>query len=742
MTKSRLVFFPLLLLLLFSLGQMTAWGHGKMPPRAPKDDDSKTTLLFVNGLEFFGELNRHGRFLLTEQQLDEIERAGQHYHYALDIQGGHIPERDGRDALYNQRLGDESLLEALKMGHNQLVMDFTGGEKKTLRGAYHKIDPLSGTVLLRVITGAGGPALRVFTYDMDDQKQGENFFTIPIASDAVTYVLLTFKNLPPGKSLHHVAFQEEDEDGPSRWDAVLLDRLPLGRLKVSLQDETGQPTPALLRLTSVETGQVWAPGNAISFEDLMAVPEMLSFGGPSKGFFWATPGPARGWYWLVDEVFDMPLPAGEWIIEGIHGVEYYPLHETLTVTTKTVTGRVLQFKRWVHMAEKGWYSGDDHVHSTLLNDWDAERLMAFARATDTHVVNVLEMGDQKRTWYYQRGFGPEFRVRQGDYVLVPGQEDPRFHMGHAIGLNLRKLARNLDKYILNDWVADEVHRQGGLYGHTHVGEMAFHIERDMTMLVPRGKSDFNSILQNRLGTEFYYEFLNLGYKLNASAGSDVPYGNAVGVVRVYCYLEDGFDPDGWFDALGAGRSFVSNGPMLKFTVDGTMPGESIVLKENRKLKVQVEAWGQPGRFAPATLELVRCGEVVATVTTNDLDQSHLTLETELEGGYGFWLAARVKDGLGAEGHTNPVYVKRKGFRHWNMSLVESLVEKRLQTLKDIENLVEEYRKMDEAGELWELDQYRGLVVDQGPELLERTALVRQIYLDLLETYAKEKELRQ
>lgn len=728
--------------LLWFLHPVTGWSHGKMPPRAPESDDSKTTVLFSNGPEFFRELNRHGRFLLTGKQLNVIEEAGQHYHYAADIRGGHIHEREERDAIYNQRLGDESLLEALAMGHNQLLMDFTSTDGKSQRGDYRKIDPLSGTVLLKVVTGSGAPSLRMHSYDIQDQKQGDNFFTIPVASDATTFVLLTFQNLPPGKSLHHVAFQEDDEESPSRWDAVLLDRLPLGRLKVRLRDEKNQPTPALLRLTSVETGQVWAPGHAVSFEDLMAVPEMLSFGGPARAFFWATPGPMRGWYWLVDEGFDMPLPAGEWMIEGIHGVEYYPLREKVTVTTEPLAEKVLYFKRWVHMAEKNWYSGDDHVHSTLLNDWDAKRLITFARATDTHVVNVLEMGDQKRTWYYQRGFGPEFRVRVGDYVLVPGQEDPRFHMGHAIGLNLTELARDLDKYILNDWVADEIHRQGGLYGHTHVGEMAFHIERDMTMLVPRGKSDFNSILQNRLGTDYYYEFLNLGYRLNASAGSDVPYGNAVGVVRVYCYLENGFDPDAWFDALGAGRSFVSNGPMLQFSVDGVLPGDTIALEENKKLQVQVKAWGQPGRFAPATLELVRCGEVVASVETQDGGDSPLSLDIEIDAGYGFWLAARVKDGLGAEGHTNPVYVKREGFRHWNMDQVESLVQKRLQTLDDIEDLVEEYRQMEAAGEMWELDQYRGLVVDQAPQLLERTALVRTMYQDLLRVYQKERDLRQ
>ena len=117
-----------------------------------------------------------------------------------------------------------------------------------------------------------------------------------------------------------------------------------------------------------------------------------------------------------------------------------------------------------------------------------------------------------------------------------------------------------------DWritleVFDAVHAQGGLTGYAHVNSGMFHVHRDMSLNVPRQKLDFVEILQfNQLGTDLYYDFLNLGCKLTASAGSDVPWGGTIGEVRAYAYLgEKEFTADNWFEAFGRGRTFTTSG---------------------------------------------------------------------------------------------------------------------------------------------------------------------------------------
>ncbi len=177
--------------------------------------------------------------------------------------------------------------------------------------------------------------------------------------------------------------------------------------------------------------------------------------------------------------------------------------------------------------------------AAYFSDEDAHRLMAWVKAEDIHLANVVKMGDIYRTFFEQRGFGPNYRVVDGDIVLVPGQECPRTHeqIGHTLAMNITSMVRDTERYFLYDEVFDAVHAQGGLTGYAHVNSGMFHVHRDMSMNVPRQKVDFAEILQfNQLGTDLYYEFLNLGCKLTASSGSDVPWGGTIGEDRAYAYL--------------------------------------------------------------------------------------------------------------------------------------------------------------------------------------------------------------
>ncbi|MHB8973147.1 MAG: CehA/McbA family metallohydrolase [Pirellulaceae bacterium] len=316
-------------------------------------------------------------------------------------------------------------------------------------------------------------------------------------------------------------------------------------------DETGQSTPALLRLTAQPSGRLWEPAGACDLRALLNDVAPIVAIGPGLAYPVRHPGSLHGPYWVVPKAFEMAVPAGQWDVQLIRGPEYVPVRETLTVEPGVWTRKTLQFSRWTNMPVLGWYSGDDHVHARLMSSDDADKLMAFTRAADIHVSNILEMGDPMRTYYAQRGFGPEFRVQFADHWLVPGQEDPRSLIGHAIGLNLRHKVRDLSRYYLNDWIADEIHQQGGLYGHTHVGENACLVHREMALFTPLDIVDFNSIMQIRLGTELFYDFLNLGFKMTASAGSDTPCGGTVGVVRLYAYAgtTQPFSPDSWFEGV-------------------------------------------------------------------------------------------------------------------------------------------------------------------------------------------------
>ena len=524
-------------------------------------------------------------------------------------------------------------------------------------------------------------------------------------------------------------------------------RLPLdittpapGRLKLTVtSDDTGKPAPAMVRLTLRTDGLVRQPANGIEFAS------QFDKQGQASGARNANlPSPPNESFWCMPRPCDMAVAPGTWQIGVRRGFEHEVMFEEVTIPPGETVERQLRPNRWVDMRKRGWWSGDDHVHCQILSDQDARYLMAWVQAEDIHLANVVKMGDIYRTYFEQRGFGPGYRVTEGEYVLAPGQECPRTHeqIGHALAMNITSMVRDTERYFLYDEVFDAVHAQGGLTGYAHVNSGNFHVHRDMSLNVPRQKVDFAEILQfNPLGTDLYYEFLNLGCKLTASAGSDVPWGGTIGEVRVYACLEkEPFSADAWFAAFRRGRTFTTSGPMLELRVEDALPGEEIRLQSERKLRVRARVWGDPKRMAPVRLEIVRHGQVIRSAESEDPKQSEVRLAFTVDGGQGYWIAARARARDGTSAHTTPVYVLREGLRFWKFDGLDELIAKRLASLGQVEEIVAEARRLDAEGKL-ESDRYRKQLARQGDALLERVALARNLYEELKRVAEAEREPR-
>ena len=599
----------------------------------------------------------------------------------------------------------------------------------------------TGALLLQLVNGREETRYLLQDYSHSSLPEVEPI-RIEAAARATTWVLLSLNGIPSRPTSLVLELQRDSEEPV---------RLPLevkaptsARLKVSvLSDDTGQETPAMVRLVRKLNGQDYRPGNALDLSQ--------QFEGHGSGHLSTNlPGRLRGDYWCVPGPFEMALPPGQWEIAIRRGLEHLPLFDTITLKPGKTAERTYRPRRWVDMRKLGWFSGDDHVHFRLLNDEDAQRLMTWVQAEDLYLANVVEMGDINRTWFRQRGFGREHRVVSADHVLSPGQECPRtgarFRLGHVLAMNTTSLVRNTDRYFLYDWMFDRVHRQGGLTGYAHVYRTYPQLHRDMSINVPKNKVDFLELLQvGILGTNLYYEFLDLGFKLTAAAGSDVPFAGTVGEVRMYAYAPEAGDGDAWFEAVRRGRTFVTNGPMLELEVGGAMPGDELRVKRGQKVRIRARAWGHPGRSRPSRLEIVRHGQVIRHIRPNHPGEHELRLSFELEGENGYWIAARAEGSDGSQAHTTPVYVVRKSLRFWNFDRVERLIATRLDSLDEVERLVQRARSMHEGevadepqGESertawWETRR----LAEQGPELLDRVAEARRIYQQLRQRWKRE-----
>ena len=690
-------------------------------------------------IEFTGRLAHNHWYLIGEEHrssLEALNRELRESSQRLDRAGTPEVQKDAararRDAAADRLLAlVRNCPSLLRLDLNQLPASLAADGPVELPGD-------SGALLLRIDAGPGPTGYTTAVANFSEVRGESSVVMLDAGASGTTYALATLERVPLGRTSLVLEVRRAEQP------AV---RLPLevrtpesGRLRLSvLADDTGEPGPAMVRLLWRVDGINRRPSNGIDFaphfdsQGNSGGPRAANLPGSAGVHFWVTPGP-----------FDMALAPGSWQIGARRGVEHDLQFADVDIRSGQTTELELRPKRWVNMKKLGWWSGDDHVHSQLLSDDDARRLMVWVKTEDIHLANVVKMGDIYRTYFEQRGFGKEHRFIDGDRVLSPGQECPRTHdqLGHTLAMNITAMVRDTGEYFLYDRVFDAVQDQGGLSGYAHVNSGMFHVHRDMTLNIPRGKVDFVELLQfNRLGTDLYYEFLNLGFKMTASAGSDVPWGGSIGEVRVYTFLGDEpFSADAWFAAFGRGRTFTTSGPMIDLQINDARPGDELRVQQSETLRIRARAWGDPGRMSPVRLEIVRHGKIVREATSSEPAKPDVGLDFEVEAGNGCWIAGRAFGGDGTSAHTTPVYVVREGLRFWDFDALDSWFTARQESLRQIEQIVAEAQR-EEAGGRLGTDRYRLQLARQGSQLLERVASARRIYGTLKATAEAERPKR-
>jgi hypothetical protein len=496
----------------------------------------------------------------------------------------------------------------------------------------------------------------------------------------------------------------------------LASQIGEGTLNVNIRDrESGRVTPAMVCITSLHDNKWRTPPDGRVAPPYTRVPDFMDpkewkpgeigpvrltvgdwrdnqtrsflYGEKSGYPFWAEPAA-----YFVSQPFSIALPAGRWRLAVARGIEYLPVFEEFTIKPGEVRNRTIDLRRWEHMAARGWYSGDDHVHFPRTQPWHDEFLLTWAQAEEVYVSSTVQQRTLQSLTFPQ-GEPEGYRVQRGDYVLQSGQEDPSTaiqELGHTLALNIKKPVYDLSRFHLYDVMFDGVHAQGGLTGYAHIAWAPEwyrrnprnpHATWDSTLNVIQGRLDFFEVLQFRLlGLDDYYDFLSMGIKLTASAGSDMPWASSLGESRVYVYTGRPFTADGWFRAFDQGRTFVTNGPMLSLTANGAGPGEDVNVRGNGTVRIRARAWAPPAIGSPKTLEVISQGTVIRSANSSNPDDGDLRLEFDLPGRQSRWIAAKVTTHNGGVAHTSPVYVLVDGEKFWDRDRLPMLVKKRLEIL--------------------------------------------------------------
>jgi len=403
------------------------------------------------------------------------------------------------------------------------------------------------------------------------------------------------------------------------------------------------PTPARLEVLDSEGHSYWA-SNAIPVTNECVVAPFPEWLAPlqTKPYLYNPYRGTRQFY--ADGRAELALPPGEYRLRVEKGLEWFPHERTFTVAPGEATELRVELERFADPTQANWYGADDHLHITRMESGDDRRIARWMQAEGLHVANLLEMGAQAHFDVTpQHDYGDAGAYRDGTLLLLTGAEYLRTHLlGHAVSLGARERVRMDADYILYEKTFEAVEAQGGVNGFAHLGVGGEQV--GLALHAPSGQVRFLEVLQFELAFyQVWYELLNLGFRIAPTAGTDFPCGrpSLPGRERFYVKVPGPVDRTSFVEAVVAGRTFVTNGPLLDFEVDGVGPGDQLTLAAPRTVRVVARVRFDPDRDRVEQLELVMNGDVVASADVAS-SPGTIELESELTIDRPAWLALRSR----------------------------------------------------------------------------------------------------
>ncbi|MGD0896896.1 MAG: hypothetical protein ABR915_03605 [Thermoguttaceae bacterium] len=340
-------------------------------------------------------------------------------------------------------------------------------------------------------------------------------------------------------------------------------------------------------------------------------------------------------FWADHFVFPgsitLRLPLGQYTFEMERGPEYLHRDGNFVINRNADDSKQVDLRRVVDMSAEGWWSGDLLVRRPARN---AQLLMT---ADDLHVAQFVTWWNEKTDW--QRGGPPKNPLARFDkdrwYNVLAGGYD---QAGTEV------LCFNLPA---------PSPRQGGPAEYPPLVEHLIELRReqpdlwvdvaspfswDLPLLVAHGQVQSIQVLHRhycrktmvadleggrppdrkfypgphgyaRWGQDIYFRLLDCGFEIPPTAGSGsgmTP--NPVGYNRLYAHVDGSLDYAAWWKNLRAGRVVVTNGPLLRPTVEGQLPGHTFHADDGKTLELEI-GLTLSTREPISYLDVVQDGEV-------------------------------------------------------------------------------------------------------------------------------------
>ena len=450
----------------------------------------------------------------------------------------------------------------------------------------------------------------------------------------------------------------------------------LCRVRLSLVDsKTGKPVPGVIRCfvqgreEAVPIHGLLERGQGVGSVAL----QQLGKRPPRR--------PIHDWY-VLSGPSEVTLPKKPLRLEAFSGLETEMASLEVDLGQRNRASLTLPLESFSQIKEKKWFGGNTHLHLFRLEPEEADRYLSTIPAADrlevlftSYLIRPSEDADYI-TNRYPIGDLPRF---DSTGVLVNQGEEHRHNLtpwsggyGHVMLLNIKNLIQPVsigpgitgtgtDGIPLQQGI-NEAHRQGGtaIWCHNDFG-----LERVVNFVL--GKVDAQNIFDG-LSLEDYpqfedtfYHYLNAGLRVPFSTGTDW---FLFDLARAYTRVAEPLGIASWLEALKQGRSFITNGPLFHFLVEGQSIGDTVSLRSPGEVGIEGRV---SGRVDFGRLELIHNGRVVDRIPSQATGEHYSAeLKTMFRVEESGWLALRVSGqadseyGLPIFGHTSAIYLEVEG----------------------------------------------------------------------------------
>jgi hypothetical protein len=378
-------------------------------------------------------------------------------------------------------------------------------------------------------------------------------------------------------------------------------------------------------------------------------------------------------YAYVDGTFQLELPVGDVYVELFKGFEYQPLRQKLTIEPGQ-RELILRPERALDWRSRGWVTADTHVHFI-----SPQVAWLQGRAEGLNLINLLasQWGDlHTNVGDISGGLSG---VSRDETLVWVGTENRQHLLGHMSLLGIKgepvfpmTTAGPGESAIgdptwttLAEW-SDEARRKDGVVVIPHFPSPYAEVAADIVL----EKIDAVEINMQQwpIRVSEWYRYLNCGYRVAAVGGTDKMSAQMpVGAIRTYARLEPDqpFSFEAWGDAVKAGHTFTTTGPLIDLTVEGKRPGDDLQLPSGGGT-LHVSALAES--VVPFGAVQILVNDRVVAERRSDSGMYRCQLEEAIQVPGSAWVAARIMSNMigwigsprPVAAHTTPVYVVAGG----------------------------------------------------------------------------------